>query len=291
MARTVNEIYDEIAAEAMRLAVERQNQEMIDMLDNDSKFSLFGVLFYIMAYCIWVHENLFEKFMAYVNNIIALRLPHKRKWYREKALAFQFGYDLIPDKDYYDNTGLTTDQINASKVVKYAAVNEATIDGKRVLLVKVAGTDGSGNLVQLTTPQEEAFKAYMEEIRDAGVYIVIYNRLADTLKAVVTIFYNPLLLDANGNRLDGQGGKPVEEAAKNYLLQLPFNGEFSNAAFVDTIQSAYGVAERNVFLTSILRRIAGGSYQAVPNTFISDAGYVTFDSVDGLIINYTAHVQ
>lgn len=291
MARTITEIYNEIKAEAVRQATDQGNTEMLDLLNNLSGFSAWRILFYIMAFCSWTLENLWDKFQALINSIIATLTPHHTRWYRTKALAFQYGFNLLPESDKYDNTGYTAAQIEASKLVKYAAVNEATIDGKRVLLVKIAGVDSGGNLVQLPTIVEDAFKAYMEDIRDAGVFIIIYNRQADTLRAVVDVYYNPLLLDATGNSLSGlPAGKPLEDAAKRYLLKLPFNGEFSNAAFVDTLQTAYGVSDKNVFLVTMLRKISPTNFQAVPNTFIPDAGYVAFDVVNGLVINYISHV-
>lgn len=290
MARSIVEIFNEIKADALTRATDAANQDMIDMLNNISAFSLWGIMFYTMAFCCWTLENLWDKFMALVNSIIAALTPHTPRWYRTKALAFQFGFNLLPESDKYDNTGFTDQQILDSKIVKYAAVNEATIDERRVLLVKIAGVDGSGNLVQITNLQEAAFTAYLEEIRDAGVFITIYNRQADTLRTVVDVYYNPLLLDATGSRLDGVPGKPLEDAAKNYLLNLPFNGEFSNAKFVDTLQNAYGVQDNNVFLQSMLRQIGPGTFQAVPNTFIPDAGYVVFDLIDGLVFNYIEHV-
>lgn len=289
MARTIQQIFDEQKAEAIRLATEQNNTEALAMFNDTSKIALWRLLFYAMSFCVWSLENIFDLFTDLVNSIIATLTPHSLRWYRTKALAFQYGYDLIADSDKYDNTLLTADQIELSMVVKYAAVNEAQVDGRRVLLVKVAGVDGSGNLIQLPAEQEAAFIAYMERVKDAGNLLIIYNRLADILKTEVDVYYNPLLLTADGIRLDGLDGKPLEDAAVNYLLNLPFNGEFSNAAFIDTLQNAFGVDNKNVFLKSMQRKINDTDYQSVGNTFIPDAGYTKFD-VGGLLINYIAHV-
>lgn len=287
MARTITEIFNIQKAEAVRLATEENNVEMLDMLQNTSRFALWRIMFSVMAFVVWTLEVLWDKFLILVNTIIAELVPHSLRWYRKKALSFQFGFDLLPESDKYNNSGFTNAQIEESKVVKYAAVNEATIDGRRVLLVKVAGVDGSGNLVQLSALVEAAFIAYFEIIKDAGNFIVVYNRVADSLKTTVDVYYNPLLLDNTGNRLDGLGNKPVEDAARSFLLDLPFNGEFSNAAFVDKLQAAYGVADRKVFLTSLLRKIGIGSYQSVSSVFIPEAGYTQFEE---LTINYIANV-
>lgn len=288
MARTIQQIFDEQKAEAIRLATEQNNGEALAMFNNTSRVALWRLLFFTMAFCAWSLEKIFDGFVDLVNSIIAALTPHSLRWYRTKALSFQFGFDLIAETDKYNNTGKTADEIEASKVVKYAAVNEALVDGRRVLLVKVAGVDGSGNLIQLPGAQEAAFIAYMERVKDAGNMLIIYNRVADILKTEVDVYYNPLLLSFDGSRLDGLGGKPLEDAAISYLLNLPFNGEFSNAAFIDTLQNAFGVDNKNVFLKSMQRKINDTTYQSVGNTFIPDAGYTKFD-VNGLLINYISH--
>lgn len=286
MARTIDEIFEDQRQEAIRLATEQGNDDALNMFNNPSRVTIWRILFYTMAYCAWALEKIFDSTVTLIDGMIATLTPHSLRWYRTKALAFQYGFDLIPETDKYDNTGKTIAEIEASKVVKYAAVNETTIDGIRVLLVKIAGVDGTGKLIQLSSLIEDAFVTYMERIRDAGNVLVIYNRTADILRTTVDVFYNPLLLDGDGNRLDGLGGKPVEEAAMQYLLSRPFNGEFSNAGFIDMLQNAYGVNERNVFLRSMERKINATDWVSVGNTFIPDAGYAKFDDTDGLNINY-----
>lgn len=287
MARTIEQIYNEMVSETRRLATEASNQDVFDILNNTSKVAIWKILFYTMAFAVWSLETVFDKFQALIETMLAALLPHTLKWYRTKALAFQYSFNLLTDSDKFDNGTATTQQIEESKVIKYAAVNETTVDGRRVLLIKVAGETG-GDLAQLTAVQEAAFTAYMQKIKDAGNKLIIYNRLADLLRCEVDIYYNPLLLDSSGNRLDG-GGKPVDEAAQSYLRNLPFNGEFSIAAFADTLQFAYGISEKNVFVKKFERRTGIGVWQAIANTFIPDAGYTRFDT-NGLAVNYLPHV-
>lgn len=286
MARTIDEIFEEQRQEAIRLADEAGNTDALDMYNNNSRLAIWRLLFYTMAYCAWGLEKIFDSTVSLIDGMIANLTPHSLRWYRSKALAFQYGFDLIPETDKYDNTGKTDNEIAGAKVVKYAAVNETTIDERRVLLIKIAGVDNDGKLVQLPQLVEDAFVTYMERVRDAGNVLIIYNREADVLRTTVDVFYNPLLLDGSGNRLDGLGGKPLEEAALQYLLSRPFNGEFSNAGFIDALQNAYGVNERNVFLRSMERKINENDYQSVGNTFIPDAGYARFADTAGLNINY-----
>jgi archaellin len=289
MAKTAQQIYDEMVIEAKRRAALANNAELIAMLDNSSEVAVWKVLFHTMAYCVWTLEVVFDKFVALVRNIIFNMVAHTPRWYRSKVLAFQYGFDLLPDSDKFDNSNATAQQIADSMVVKYCAVNETTVDGLRVLLIKVAGVDGDNKRIPLTQLQNDALVAYVQKIKDAGNAIIVYNRQADTLRAVVDVYYNPLVLDGNGNRLDGNG-KPVIDAVNDYLTNLDFNGEFSIARFADSMQAAYGVSVRNVFIRSIERKTGNSQYQAVVNTFIPDAGYADFET-NGLTINYVPHVQ
>lgn len=290
MARTIEEIFESQRTEAIRLAQEMNNTAAENMLNNPSKVAIWRILFYAFAFCAWSLEKIFDNTIALIDAMIAQLTPHSLRWYRSKALAFQFGFDLVPETDKYDNTGKTSSEIEASKLVKYAAVNESIIDGVRVLLIKIAGVDTDGKLTQLPQIVYEAFTAYMERVRDAGNVLVIYNHEADVLRTMVDVYYNPLLLDGSGNRLDGLGGKPVEDAANAYLLSRPFNGEFSNAGFIDALQNAFGVNERNVFLRSMERKIGPNDWQSVGNTIIPDAGYAKFDDNSGLNLNYIPQV-
>lgn len=179
--------------------------------------------------------------------------------------------------------------IDNSKIVAYAAVNEASIDNVRSLLIKVAKKQNN-TPTQLSPTEEAAFIGYIEKIKDAGVRVVVYNKEADLVRAVVNVYYNPLILDGNGNRLDGLGGKPVEDAAKQFPFQLDFNGEFIVAQFIDTLQNAYGVSRRRVDLVSVEKKTGTAAYTSISSSFVPDAGYAKYD-VDGLVINYIADVS
>ncbi len=289
MARSIQTIFDEQKNEGIRQATAAGNDEMLGMFNNTSKVAVWRILFFSVAYCIWSFENVLDSFKALITAIIDALTPHNLRWYRTTALKFQYGFDLLPESFKFDNTGATAQQIEDSMLVKYVAVNEATVDGVRVLLMKIAGVDGDGKLTQVPELVELAFTAYVERFKDAGNVVLIYNRAADTVKGLVDVYYNPLLLDAAGNRLDGIGGKPLELAADAYLLQLDFNGEFSNAAFVDVLQSAYGVSSRGVFIHNLQKKTGAGAYTNINNSFIPEPGYIKYETL-GLIFNYIRHV-
>lgn len=283
MARTTQQIFDSMRDEAIRLATEASRTDVVNMFNNTSKVAIWRLLFYTMAFAVMGFEKLMDSFMLAVDTKIASLRPGKLSWYREKAKAFQMGFNLITDTDLFDNTGKTDAEIAASKIIAYAAATEATIDNVRVVLIKIAKLSNN-NLVPLTLLELAAFTAYMNDIKFAGVRLVIYNKASDLLRATVQVYYNPLLLTETGQRTDG-GGEPVKEAAIAYPLSLEFDGEFVNAGFIDALQNAYGVSRRKVNLISMERKIEGGAWQSVGSSFIPEAGYCIFETND-LTINY-----
>lgn len=287
MARTTQQILDGMVAEAVTQATAIGNTDMVNMFANTSKVAAWRLLFYVMAFAIMTFEKLMDAFKLSVDNVIASQKPHTTKWYELKGKAFQYGFSLISDTDQFDNSDASSDDITNSLVVAYCACTPTIIDNVRVLLIKVAALSGS-NLEPLTLPQFTSFKAYMNIVKDAGVSLQFYNQSADLLKVEVNVYYDPMLLGGDGLRTDGLG-YPLQEAANGYLLNLGFDGQFINAAFIDALQSSYGVSRRKVDMVSIMRKPIGGVYQSVSSSFIPDAGYCVFDT-NGLIINYIADV-
>lgn len=228
----------------MAKTLEQWQQLIIDSLATQgiavsgSRTSIRRLWTFVFAFCAWTVDVLFDQHKSEVSSTIAELKPHRERWYRNKALAFQYGYDLIDDSDVYDNTNVADDLVEASKIIKYSAVVESKVDSR--LIVKIA-TELNDKLQPLTIPQRNAFSAYMAEIKDAGVNLSIINYLPDRLYLTMVIYYDPLVLDASGNSII-TGGKPVEEAISQYMKELPFNGQLVLAHLVDKLQKVSGVA-------------------------------------------------
>lgn len=288
MARTTTEIFDSMVAEGIRLATAQGNTAAVGMFANTSKVAIWRLMFYIQAFAIMTFEKLLDAFGVVVDDKLATLRPGKLSWIREKAKGFQFGIPLYPDSDVFNNTGYTDAQIAASKIIAYAACTETTLNAVRVVLLKVAKLNGT-DLVPLSNTEFAAFESYMQtKVKFAGTTLIIYNQVADLLKAEVDVYYDPLLLDQNGLRTDA-AGYPVKDAATLYPTQLEFDGEFTNAGFIDALQSCYGVSRRKVNLKRMERKPDGGTYQSVGSSFVPFAGYCKFDT-GGLVINYIADV-
>jgi len=219
------------------------NEVLSTKLTSPSLYAVFRNFTYIIAVAIWLLEGFFDKHRAEVDNKILNQKSGRLSWYRTMALQFQFGFDLVPDKDYFNNGNATAEQIAASKIIKYAAVNEAT-ESSRVIL-KIAGEVG-GVLVPFTNPaQVQAIAYYVNEFRIAGVNVTIVNYAADQLYLNLQIKRDALLIDANGLSI-ANGNYPVNDAIAKFMKELPFNGELRLSALVDKLQLIPGVIDATV---------------------------------------------
>lgn len=285
MARTITEIQADITSTLVtELAA-------IDITINPatwSKANLLRLITYVVAVCQWTIEKLQDAHKAEVNEIIATKKPHSLRWYAEKTKAFQLGFNLVPEQDYYDNTGIDEDVVEASKVVKYTAVvRQKRANGRIFLRIKAATTAGT-DLARLDDAHVFALGEYLKRIADAGVDFEVESKDADRLALRLNIFYNPLILGANGSRLDGTDPAPVPNAIRAYLKNLPFNGLFVLVHLVDALQAVEGVE-----IPQLIE--CNASYGALGLTsidveYVPDSGYLRIVDAD-LDIDYIPHSQ
>lgn len=290
MARTKKQIKAEITTPFMANETLAAKYGFAVGASFDAEFSLVSlenILFEIVALALFIHEQFFDQHTKEVNERLANEKAGTKPWYRTKALAFQYGFDLMPDTDVFDNTGATDEEIANSKIIKYAAVNEAQ-DSSRVIL-KIAG-ETDGVLTDFDDPaQVEAIAAYIDEIRVAGVQVTIINYKADKLYLSLQIKRDTLVLTETGmSKLDGN--YPVNEALEEFMKELDFNGELRLSALIDKIQAVPGVKDATVISASsawIDPALNGyGVAQPINISKIAESGYfeiVTFDN-----INYVA---
>lgn len=247
-----------------------------------SLVSLENILFEIVSYAIYMHELIFDQHKAEVDGALYNQKSGRLPWYRQKALDFQYGFDLLEDSDEFDNADATAEEIETSKIIKYAAVNESE-DESRVI-IKIAG-ETDGELAPISADQKDAFDEYFQEIRYAGVKLTIINYLPDLLYLDLTIYRDPLVLDANGMNIL-TGTYPVNEAITEYMRELPFNGELVLAHLVDKLQSADGVlipVINNASSAWIDPNSEGyGNPVGIPVKKIPESGYFKVDNFDNI---------
>lgn len=275
MARSIQDIQNEILRA-------KENESTLAELNSTSKVAVWRIWIYITAFVIHTLERIFDQHKAEVLEALTQLKPHTARWYRNKALAFQYGFDLIPDTDKFNNTGKTEDEIENSKIVKYSAVTESVAESR--LIVKIA-TEQGGELQPITVGQKAPFDAYMNEIKDAGVRITVINYLPDVLKLQMKIYRDPLVLDENGQSII-TGKKPVEDAIKEYLKNLPFDGELVLAHLVAALQQVEGVRIPHIILAESKWIDAGvndyGGYETIEVKKIPVSGYFKIENFNNI---------
>lgn len=249
--------------------------------------TLESILFYIVATCNWLSFRLFGQHKLDVAEILYNNKAHKNQWYAMMAKRFQYGHQLVVDTDEYDNTGLSDSEIEKSRVVKFAAAIQPK--DKSILYVKVA-TEKGGVKEPLNNLQLVALSSYLtEEIADAGVRIEIINAPADEMRLEIDIYYNALILDSSGQRLDGTDAQPIQGAIRNYLRNLPFNGLYTNQSLVDVLQNVQGV-EQAELLSVASRYGTFTEFQKIDARSVPHAGYYAIADKN-LILNFRTHEE
>lgn len=275
MARKIEDILNEIIAA-------KNAQPALTALTSSSATAIWRLWAYVQAVCIWSLEQLFDEHRSGVNYLIAQEKPHTLKWYATMSLRFQFGFSLAQDETYFNNGAATEAQIAASKVVKYAAVSEVP----KGLRIKVAGESG-GDLTALGNAELAAFSAYMGRIKDAGVRLYIGTAAPDSLKQTLKIYYDPLILDNAGQRLDGTNNTPVQDAVAAYLKNLPFNGLFVHSKYIDALQQVEGVVIPEI--VSSEARYGVLPYTPIVTEYLPDAGYLRIINPADLTLQFVPH--
>jgi len=276
MARTIAQIQQAI--------IDAKNADAnLSGLSSTSNVAIWRLWTYIVAFCQWTIETFFDLHVAEVKGIIATQKPHTLQWYATMAKAFQYGDALAVDSDTYAVIDTT------KQIVNYAAAIEYT-NGIKGLRIKVATLSG-GSLAPLNSPQLTAFTAYMQTIKDAGVRLTMTTANPDSLKLNLNIYYNALVLEGTGARLDGTASTPVQDAIDNYLENLPFNGLYINFELLEALKAVDGVIiPELVSAQYYYTGIAGGGYTAIATECSPDAGYIrVLNRTTDLTLNFIPH--
>src|SRR4051812_19563739 len=97
------EILDEVAADPV----------LSSELTSVSKVAKFRLWSYIQAVGNWSIAKLQDTLRKETDEKLAAQKNFKRQFYVDRALVFQYGYSLVAEKDYYDNTGISESLIEA----------------------------------------------------------------------------------------------------------------------------------------------------------------------------------
>ena len=101
MARTVQQIYDEMIAEKESMAVLNtlqpntdSAQTLLSDLTSSSKVAVWRLIFFVMAVGIWTVEKLFDEHVIWIENRATEMIVGTAVWCRVQAMEYKQGESL-----------------------------------------------------------------------------------------------------------------------------------------------------------------------------------------------------
>lgn len=287
MARTISEIKSSITSAFVSNSYIQMWYALDNSLSFEDQFSIVSfesVFFEVLSMIVWTLENIFDLHKKEVTDLILNQKVPNARWYRNEALRFQYGFKLDPNSyvgaflPYYEDNGVqiiaTEDQIQASKIIKYASVTRNITNTGVKISMKIAGE----NMDDIITDEKAlSFTQYIEEIQAAGDNIVVVNYLPDVLFLQFKVCYDPLLLLADGRSIL-TGKFPVQDAINQFLKNLDFDGELSVQKLEAAILDVEGVKDlQNLQVSSkwIVPGVGYGPLQPIEISRIAKSGRFT----------------
>lgn len=292
MFKTIIEIYNYI------LDLKNKNT-VLSEVNSASKTSLWRQFLEVVSTAYWAFVSVRDLHDKETEFLIQEQKVPNLRWYRNKALSFQYGFDVETDTDVFKKTiqvdgvdvEATEEQIEASKVIKYCAVDRKVIANRASLIIKIAGEE-NGEIVQTSDDVKEALKKWFEVdgAAAAGDVFTYINYKGDILSFSVDVYINPLVLMSDGRHKINLN-YPVEDAIKTYLKNLPFNGEFDVQKFEAAILATEGVLKLKTNKVESKWIVASGGdadgyglLQPIPVYKIPESGYFKVLDFKPLII-------
>lgn len=289
MARTLQEIRTEIIrkkTEYITLNSLGKNEdttglEALVAPDSPRSDTAIWVLWiYVVAFAIWIHEQLFEKHQQEVKALKDSAIAGTEAWYVEKIKEYQKGDALVfyPDLFAYTYPNGSTGE----RIVKRAAITS----NSGISIIKVATEvdklDDSGNpviadgtqvreLKEISPEDLAGVKRYLHQIQFVGAQIDVVSLPADELKFEADIYYNPLLA------LDTIKAD-ISSAINEYLADLTFDGEILVSRVMDAIQRVEGVNDILVKAVSAREGGSPGGFKEVIRNYRAFSGYIQIAS-------------
>ena len=263
----------------------KEKHEVINAADSTSRVAIWNLWAYIIAEIAWSQFELWDILKLEIDQKIAAQKRYTLPWYQKQALDFRYGHPLDVKGDYH-SSGYTDEQIRASQIIARAAVVPLELNNRINLFVKVAKNE-NGILQKLSKNELLGITEYFERIKPGGTKIIIFSGDPDDLRLTIDFFYDPLVFDENGSRIDGSKNTPVQDAIRDYISNLPFNGEFTRTTLIDRLQSIEGCAGEVEILQSSANYLTPDDYKQITSSYIANSGYMNLiDS--NLTINFIA---
>tara|TARA_R110002096_G_scaffold301316_2_gene496187 strand:- start:291 stop:1139 length:849 start_codon:yes stop_codon:yes gene_type:complete len=256
-------------------------------LSSNSKVSIFNLWFYIVAF---VANSLKELYDIHEQEIVYLIDNQKigsLNYYRTIVLAFRDGHTF--DRETLQYIGNYTEaEIAEAQIVKRAAIQSITNEGRKQLFLKLATEDSEGNLQKIESDVLDRISAYMYPNINAGTYIEYFSDKADDLRIELDVYIDNTILSADGVRIDGTSNSPIPDAINSFLANknFKFDGELVLSQLENAIQVVSGVESEAVRFEKVEASYQTPlSWEIVKERYTARSGYYQLLD-ENLKINY-----
>lgn len=231
MSRTLTEIYNE--------AVETRNKYLeLTELTNDSKMSIINAFTWVTAAAIYSFETLLDVFTTDIAKTFTQRINGTSAYYANAMLKWQYGDDLIINDEgtafHYATEDTTKRLITHVSYQEY--YNEEFKDN--ILILKVASGEGR-SLSQLSDEELIAARAYLNQIKFAGVKCNVVSRRGDVLVPRLTVYYDGAI--TKEELYDN-----IDTALIDFIVNMKFDSLVYLQKIIDAIQKVEHVTDVHI---------------------------------------------
>lgn len=231
MSRTLTEIYNE--------AVETRNKYLeLTELTNDSKMSIINAFTWVTAAAIYSFETLLDVFTTDIAKTFTQRINGTSAYYANAMLKWQYGDDLIINDEgtafHYATEDTTKRLITHVSYQEY--YNEEFKDN--ILILKVASGEGR-SLSQLSDEELIAARAYLNQIKFAGVKCNVVSRRGDVLVPRLTVYYDGAI--TKEELYDN-----IDTALIDFIVNMKFDSLVYSQKIIDAIQKVEHVTDIHI---------------------------------------------
>ena len=231
MSRTLTEIYNE--------AVETRNKYLeLTELTIDSKMSIINAFTWVTAAAIYSFETLLDVFTTDIAKTFTQRINGTSAYYANAMLKWQYGDDLIINDEgtafHYATEDTTKRLITHVSYQEY--YNEEFKDN--ILILKVASGEGR-SLSQLSDEELIAARAYLNQIKFAGVKCNVVSRRGDVLVPRLTVYYDGAI--TKEELYDN-----IDTALIDFIVNMKFDSLVYSQKIIDAIQKVEHVTDVHI---------------------------------------------
>lgn len=228
MSRTLTEIYNE--------SVETRNKYLeLTELTNDSKMSIINAITWVTSATIYSFETLLDVFMTDIATVFNSRINGTPAYYANAMLKWQYGDSLSVNEDGTAFSYAVEDV--TKRLITHVSYQEYYSEEYKddILILKVATGEGDA-LTRLSDEELIAARAYLNQIKFAGVKCNVVSRKGDVLVPRVTVYY------------DGAVSKEelydaIDAALTQFIIDMKFDSLIYAQKVIDAIQSVEHVTD------------------------------------------------